>query len=707
MKRILILIHVLFCGYICPLLAEDTGAVRYQDSILKVADTLPATLVRLTYLRDMAYKHQYAPYNMTFSTRLYEEARRQKNAFYENMGAYYLAACYDKKHDPDSLSYWVDVLKDFVPQVGTYDYYLEQKAAISRALASKRQIEKAVYVAKETLEESKLRHSNNGMIAAYNSLGCAYGVSSRPNEALDSFLEAYRNFSPQTKASLKVDILSRIAQVYGNGGKDSLKLPYLHEMDTTLQTVISKEPETRKNWSNFEIDCEVKYILHYMNRKNFTVAHEHIEKVKKLLEPHVDPVFWLNVQLIQLQYYAKTDEYDKSIALIDEVTPTVLNNYVSTFATLINYKASTQYDKGDIDGAIETRRYLIRKQDSLNNAFSANQLKQVKEIYHIDELLLEKQKIQDMNYRIGFILLGVCLLLMLLFYLYTRYVSGKIAVVEKKTAEAALQAETDNIAKERLKSEISHDIHTPKGYAEADPTADVAGLDAARKAAILSSIAFNTRVSLEDVKVEGITNITPEDITYAKELGYIIKLLAIAKHTEDGIDVRVHPTFIDKDHPLASVRNVFNAIFIHGNAVGDTMFYGKGAGERPTASAVLADIIDVARDMGKDRFGKIRCTCYEEKKLCPPDKVLSGYYIRLLVEDKPGVLGAIATAFGESNVSLYSVIQKRRVGEFSEIVAITHNVNNNQIEDLKVRLNNLDVVHEISNIIRVVMSQEA
>ena len=218
---------------------------------------------------------------MTFSTRLYEEARRQKNAFYENMGAYYLAACYDKKHDPDSLSYWVDVLKDFVPQVGTYDYYLEQKAAISRALASKRQIEKAVYVAKETLEESKLCHSNNGMIAAYNSLGCAYGVSSRPNEALDSFLEAYRNFSPQTKASLKVDILSRIAQVYGNGGKDSLKLPYLHEMDTTLQAVISKEPETRKNWSNFEIDCEVKYILHYMNQKNFTVAHEHIEKVKK------------------------------------------------------------------------------------------------------------------------------------------------------------------------------------------------------------------------------------------------------------------------------------------------------------------------------------------------------------------------------------------------------------------------------------------
>ena len=244
-----------------------------------------------------------------------------------------------------------------------------------------------------------------------------------------------------------------------------------------------------------------------------------------------------------------------------------------------------------------------------------------------------------------------------------------------------------------------------KGYAEADPTADVAGLDAARKIAILSSIAFNTRMSLDDVTVEGITELTPEDITYADELGYIIKLLAIAKNTDDGIDIRVHPTFIPKSHPLASVRNVFNAIFIHGNAVGDAMFYGKGAGEKPTASAVLADVIDVARDMGKDRFGRIRCTCYEEKKLCPPDKVQSGYYIRLLVEDKPGVLGAIATAFGESSISLYSVIQKRRVEERSEIVAITHNVSDAQLKDVKVRLNKLSVVNKISSIVRVIMAQ--
>ncbi len=473
MKWILFTIYGLLCGCFYPLMTAantDIRQYKYKDSILKVADAMPPTLVRLTYLRDMAYRHQYVPYNMFFAVRLYEEARRQKNLFYENLGAYYLAGCYDKKHDPDSLAYWVNILKDFAPEVGTYDYYLEQKAAIGRALASKRQIEKAVFVSKEALEESLRHHSNNGEIASYNSLGCAYGVSSRPKEALKTFLKGYKAFTPQTKVSLKVDILSRIAQVYGNSGYDSLKLPYLHEMDSLLQAVISREPETRKNWANFEIDCAVKYILHYMNRRNFTAAQEHIDKAKHLLGEHVDPVFWLNIQLIQLQYYAKTKEYDKSIALIDEVTPNVLNNYVSTFATLINYKASTQYDKGDIDGAIATRRYLISAQDSLNNAFSANQLKQVKEIYHIDELLLERQKIQDTNYGRGFMFLGILVILMLFFYLYTRYLSKEIAVAERLTAEAASQAETDNIAKERLRLEISHDIRTPLnvvvGFAE-------------------------------------------------------------------------------------------------------------------------------------------------------------------------------------------------------------------------------------------------
>lgn len=241
-----------------------------------------------------------------------------------------------------------------------------------------------------------------------------------------------------------------------------------------------------------------------------------------------------------------------------------------------------------------------------------------------------------------------------------------------------------------------------KGYAEANPSADVDGLDAARKAAILSSIAFNMRISLADVSVEGITKITPEDISYAKNLGYVVKLLAIGKETEDGINVRVHPVFLPKEHPLASVNGVYNAIFVRGNAIGEAMFYGPGAGSLPTASAVVADIIDVSRDIVTHSFGRLNCTCYREKVLCPIEKTQSSYYVRLLVEDKPGVLGAIATAFGNADVSLQSVIQTQRDGnEHAEIVAITHCVSHANILAALGVLKALPVVSEVRNLIRV------
>ncbi|WP_196603870.1 homoserine dehydrogenase [Pectinatus haikarae] len=240
-----------------------------------------------------------------------------------------------------------------------------------------------------------------------------------------------------------------------------------------------------------------------------------------------------------------------------------------------------------------------------------------------------------------------------------------------------------------------------KGYAEADPTADVGGLDAARKTAILASIAFNSRVGLDKVHVEGITKITPEDIAYAKELGYTIKLLSISRDDEKGIDVRVHPALLPQSHPLAAVRNEFNAIFVKGNAVGETMFYGRGAGQLPTASAVIADVVDVARDIVKDRFGRIRCTCYEHKIFCPIEQTLSSYYVRLLVDDQPGVLGAIAMAFGQTGVSLSAVIQKRKVKSKAEIVAVTHKVEEAKIRQAEQVLNKLSAVDKICNVIRV------
>lgn len=241
------------------------------------------------------------------------------------------------------------------------------------------------------------------------------------------------------------------------------------------------------------------------------------------------------------------------------------------------------------------------------------------------------------------------------------------------------------------------------GYAEANPAADVEGLDAARKATILAMLAFRTKVKLKDVSVEGIVDITSADINYAGELGYVIKLLAIARNSSDkGVEVLVHPTLLPKRHPLAMVNDVYNAIFIHGNAIGDVMFYGQGAGARPTASAVIADVVEAARDILKNSFGRISYNFLTAQKICPLAESKSTYYVRLLVEDKPGVLGVIATEFGKQGVSLSAVIQKKKVENMAEIVAITHKVTHSQIILAKEALQKLSVVSDVRNILRVI-----
>ena len=241
-----------------------------------------------------------------------------------------------------------------------------------------------------------------------------------------------------------------------------------------------------------------------------------------------------------------------------------------------------------------------------------------------------------------------------------------------------------------------------KGYAESDPTADIGGLDAARKIAILASIAFNTRVVLEDVHVEGIENLTLRDIDYANELGYVVKLLAIAKRDEkDGISVRVHPTMLPSDHPLAKVNDVYNAVYVTADAVGDTMFFGRGAGRMPTASAVCGDIVDVARNIRHGSTGRISCTCYDEKHLCTIENITSPCYIRLHVHDKPGVLAGIAAAFGAQNVSLKNVVQKAKVNGFSELVVITYDVSEFNLRMAIQTLRALPIVEKICSVIRV------
>ncbi len=239
------------------------------------------------------------------------------------------------------------------------------------------------------------------------------------------------------------------------------------------------------------------------------------------------------------------------------------------------------------------------------------------------------------------------------------------------------------------------------GYAEADPTADVEGYDAARKLAILASIAFNTRVPLDQVYLEGITRVTAEDIKYAAELNYVVKLLGIAKESEEGVEVRVHPALLSKNHPLATVNDVYNAIYVCGDAVGDVMFFGRGAGELPTASAVVADVMSAARYQLRNVPGIISCTCFDEKPIKPMGLTSTKYYIRLNVADKPGVLASIAFVFGSNEVSLASVIQKQTTGHAAEIVLVTHRVLERNLQDALKIIKDLSTVDEVSNVIRV------
>lgn len=243
------------------------------------------------------------------------------------------------------------------------------------------------------------------------------------------------------------------------------------------------------------------------------------------------------------------------------------------------------------------------------------------------------------------------------------------------------------------------------GYAESDPSADIEGFDAARKIAILASIAFNSRVTPDDVCIEGIACIKPEDINYARELGYVIKLLAIARAHDEAIEVRVHPTFLPQSHPLAAVQGVFNAIFINGNAVGETMFYGQGAGQMATASAVLGDVMEIVQNISSGSTGRSFCTCYNEKKILSKGEIQSKYYIRLVVEDRPGVFASIAGVFGNQQVGLASVIQKRTLkterGMMAEIVLITHEVQEQHVQDALTVIEGMHLVGSVENVIRV------
>ncbi|WP_027099677.1 homoserine dehydrogenase [Clostridium paraputrificum] len=243
-----------------------------------------------------------------------------------------------------------------------------------------------------------------------------------------------------------------------------------------------------------------------------------------------------------------------------------------------------------------------------------------------------------------------------------------------------------------------------KGYAEADPTSDIEGFDAQYKLAILSSLAFGTKVKIDDVYREGITKITSKDIRYAKDFGLVIKLLAIAKETDGKLQLRVHPTMIPATHPLANVHDSFNAVFIKGNAVDDLMFYGRGAGDLPTGSAVVADIVSILRsDVDTENRLPVEKNNLWHKEIGGINDITSRYYIRTTVTDRPGVLGEITAIFGRHGVSLRSVIQRGRIKNEEEVglVLVTHYTEEKQLQGAINEVKDIDAVKEINNMIRI------
>ncbi|GAA4563329.1 homoserine dehydrogenase [Planotetraspora kaengkrachanensis] len=239
------------------------------------------------------------------------------------------------------------------------------------------------------------------------------------------------------------------------------------------------------------------------------------------------------------------------------------------------------------------------------------------------------------------------------------------------------------------------------GYAEADPTADVEGFDAAAKAAILAGIGFHSRVTAADVHREGITEITAADVASAKGMGYVIKLLAICARSDDGgsIGVRVHPAMIPRTHPLAGVREAYNAVFVEAQSAGRLMFYGAGAGGAPTASAVLGDIVAVARNRIAGTRGPEEST-YADLKVHPMGDTITRYHVSLDVADKPGVLAQVAEVFSTHDVSIQTVRQEGR-GDDAQLVLVTHRANDAALSATIEDLQDLDIVRAVASVMRV------
>ncbi|WP_042352211.1 homoserine dehydrogenase [Bacillus massiliigorillae] len=240
------------------------------------------------------------------------------------------------------------------------------------------------------------------------------------------------------------------------------------------------------------------------------------------------------------------------------------------------------------------------------------------------------------------------------------------------------------------------------GYAESDPTADVEGLDAARKMAILATLGFSMNIDLADVSVKGITSITEEDLVYSKRLGYTIKLIGIADRVGEKVEVSVQPTLLSESHPLAGVNDEYNAVYVYGEAVGETMFYGPGAGSLPTATSIVSDLVAVMKNMRLGVNGRSAAAPQYEKILKSDEEILSKYFLRLHVKDELGVFASITTLFSQHKISFEKIMQlPLKDKDQSEIVLVTHKASKKDLEDVLQKLRDNELVHDVKSTYRV------
>ncbi|CCQ94992.1 Homoserine dehydrogenase [[Clostridium] ultunense Esp] len=349
----------------------------------------------------------------------------------------------------------------------------------------------------------------------------------------------------------------------------------------------------------------------------------------------------------------------------------------------------------EVIGGIEpTRTYIEKALKKGKHVVTAN--KDLMALYGAELLKLAAEKNCDLFYEAS-VAGGIPIIRTLVESFTADRITKIMGIVNGTTNYILSKMTEEGISYEEALSEAK-----ALGYAEADPTNDVEGYDAARKMAILATLGFHVGIHLEDVAVEGITHVEKTDINYADALGYVIKLLGVAEREEELTEVSVQPTLVPKSHPLASVSDSYNAVYVYGEAVGETMFYGKGAGELPTATAVVADLVAVVKNMKLGVNGREQVFPYHKKKMKEEDQIFTRFYFRFTVKDQAGVLAKITNILSQSGVSIAQIAQyPNQETQEAEILIVTHHASKKQVNQAIQTIGGMEEVKKAHSLFRV------